>query len=113
MSDTIPFLTLLLVTIGLSASTFFTRTSFLIAGSRLRLSHTAEVALRYAPVCTLAAIIAPDVLLHGPAGTLDLSPLNPRLVGAAAAAVFLCFSRHLVGCMFAGMVAYSVARLYL
>lgn len=113
MSETVPFITLLLVTIGLSASTIFTRTCFLVAGNRIRLSHTAEVALRYAPVCTLAAIVAPDVLLQGPGGSLDLSPLNPRLVGAAAAAVFLCFSRHIVGCMLVGMVAYSVARLYL
>jgi len=113
MNEAVPFATLLLVTIGLSSSTLATRAGFLVAGSRIRLSHGAEVALRYAPVCTLAAIIAPDVLLHGPGGTFDLSPLNPRIVGAAAAAVWLCFSRHIVGCMVVGMLAYSLARLYL
>jgi branched-subunit amino acid transport protein len=112
VSETIPLITLLAVTIGLSLSTLMTRTCFLVAGSRIRLSHHAEVALRYAPVCTLAAIIAPDVLLHGPGSPLDLSPLNPRLVGAAAAAIWLCFSRHIVGCMIVGMLAYSVARIY-
>jgi branched-subunit amino acid transport protein len=113
MNDAIPFATLLVVTIGLSLSTLTTRAGFLVAGSRIRLSHGVEVALRYAPVCTLAAIIAPDVLLHGQAGTFDLSPLNPRIVGAAASAVWLCFSRHIVGCMLVGMLAYSLARLYL
>jgi branched-subunit amino acid transport protein len=113
VNEAIPLITLLVVTIGLSLSTIFTRTCFLVAGSRIRLSHTAEVALRYAPVCTLAAIIAPDVLLHGPGNSLDLSPLNPRLVGAAASAIWLCFSRHIVGCMIVGMAAYSVARIYL
>ena len=113
MSTEIPFWTLLAVTAGLSLSTLCTRAGFLVAGTRLRLSHAVEVALRYAPVCTLAAIIAPEVLFHGPGGTLDLSPMNPRLIGAAAAALWLCFSRHIVGCMLTGMLAYSLARLLL
>ena len=112
MNEAIPLTTLIVVTIGLSMSTLFTRTCFLVAGSRIRLSRHVETALRYAPVCTLAAIIAPDVLLHG-GTTFDLSPLNPRLVGAAASAIYLCFARNIVGCMVAGMLAFSVARLYL
>jgi len=97
---------------GLALSTFVTRTSFLLAGARLRLGARVEVALRYAPVCTLAAIIVPDILLHPPAATLDLSVFNPRLVGAVAAGLWLCFSRNLVGCLGTGMAAYTVARLY-
>ena len=65
-----------------------------------------------APVCTLAAIIVPDVLLHGGA-TLDLAPFNPRLVGVCAAALWLCWSRNIVGCLATGMLGYSLARLYL
>ena len=76
-------------------STFLTRTSFLLAGPRLRLNPRVEVALRYAPVCTLMAIIVPDVLLHGPESGIDLSPLNPRLIGAlAAAAVVVLVAKH-------------------
>jgi branched-subunit amino acid transport protein len=97
---------------GLALSTLVTRCSFLIAGSRLRLGHRVEAALRYAPVCTLAAIIVPDVLFHGGA-TLDLAPFNPRLVGVIAAALWLCWSRNIIGCLATGMVAFSVARIWL
>ena len=101
------------VIVGLALTTLFTRTSFLVAGSRLKLGHHVEMALRYAPVCTLAAIIVPDVLMHGPHATLDASLLNPRLIGAAATGLWLCWSRNIFGCLATGMAAYSLARLYL
>jgi branched-subunit amino acid transport protein len=101
-----------IVVVGLALSTFITRTSFLLAGSKLRLNHRIETALRYAPVCTLSAIIVPNVLIHA-GGALDLSLLNPRLIGVAAAAIWLCFSRNILGCLASGMLAYSLARLYL
>jgi branched-subunit amino acid transport protein len=112
MNDPVAGVGLAIVIVGLALSTFITRTSFLLAGSRIKLGHKVEVALRYAPVCTLAAIIVPDVLMHGQAG-IDLSPLNPRLIGALAAGVSLCFSRNIVLCLAAGMAAFSLARLYL
>jgi branched-subunit amino acid transport protein len=113
MNDPVSGIALAVVIVGLALSTFVTRTSFLMAGARLRLSHRVEVALRYAPVCTLAAIIVPDVLMHGPDPTLDLSLLNPRLIGAAATGLWLCWSRNIFGCLAVGMAAYSLARLYL
>lgn len=100
------------VVLGLSLSTLITRTSFLVAWSRLRLGHRVEVALRYAPVCALSAIIVPDILFHG-GSTLDLEPFNPRLVGALAAGAWLCWSRNLVGCLASGMVGYTLARVFL
>lgn len=105
-------LALATVIAGLALSTLLTRTSFLVAGERLRLGRRVEVALRYAPVCTLAAIIVPDVLFHGGA-TLDLELFNPRLVGALAAGAWLCWSRNIVGCLATGMAAYTLARLLL
>ena len=113
MTDPVAGLALGVVIAGLALSTFVTRTSFLLAGAKLRLGHRVEVALRYAPVCTLAAIIVPDILMHPPAHVLDLSLLNPRLIGALAAALWLCWSRNIVGCLGFGMAAYSLARLYL
>jgi branched-subunit amino acid transport protein len=112
MMDPVSGIALAVVIVGLALSTLVTRGSFLVAGARLKLSHRAEVALRYAPVCTLAAIIVPDVLLHG-GQALDLSPVNPRLVGALAAGLWLCWSRNIVGCLATGMVAYTLARLFL
>jgi branched-subunit amino acid transport protein len=112
MSDPVTGIALAVVIVGLALSTLVTRTSFLVAGARLRLSHRVEVALRYAPVCTLAAIIVPDVLIHGGQG-LDLSPFNPRLIGVLASGLWLCWSRNIVGCLATGMVAYTLARLFL
>jgi len=109
MSDPVTGIALAVVIVGLALSTFLTRTSFLLAGARLRLNPRIEVALRYAPVCTLSAIIVPDVLMHVGAG-LDVSPLNPRLIGALAACLWLCFSRNILGCLASGMLAFSLAR---
>jgi branched-subunit amino acid transport protein len=100
------------VLVGLAAATFLTRTSFLLAGSRFKLHPRVESALRYAPVCTLAAIVVPEILLHG-GQSYDLSPFNPRLIGAVGAALWLVFSRNIVGCMAAGMLAFTLARLLL
>jgi len=112
MNEPITGIALGAVIVGLALSTFLTRTSFLLAGARLRLNPRIEIALRYAPVCTLSAIIVPDVLMH--AGTaLDLSLLNPRLIGALAASLWLCASRNILGCLASGMLAYSLARILL
>ncbi len=112
MSEPLSDLALAAVVLGLALSTLVTRTSFLVAGERLRLGRRIEVAMRYAPVCTLSAIIVPDILFHG-GGTLDLEPFNPRLVGAIAAGAWLCWSRNIVGCLATGMAAYTLARLFL
>jgi branched-subunit amino acid transport protein len=113
MNDPVTGVALGVVIVGLALSTFVTRTSFLLAGAKLRLGHRVEVALRYAPVCTLAAIIVPDILLHPPETTLDLSLFNPRLIGALAAGLWLCWSRNIIGCLALGMAAYTAARLFL
>ena len=112
MSEPVTGIALGVVIVGLALATFVTRTSFLLAGSRLRLNHRIETALRYAPVCTLSAIIVPEVLLHG-GPVLDTSLLNPRLIGVFAAAAWLCLSRNILGCLASGMGAYTLARLVL
>src|SRR5262245_19218453 len=113
MNEPVAGIALAVVIVGLALTTFLTRTSFLLAGSRLRLGHRIETALRYAPVCTLAAIIVPEILMHGPGTGYDFSPLNPRLIGALAAGLWLCWSRNIIGCLASGMIAYSVARVFL
>lgn len=112
MSGAIGGFALGIVIAGLALSTFLTRGSFLIAGARLRLHPRVESALRYAPVCTLAAIIAPNVLLDGGAH-LDVSLMNPRLIGVLGAGLWLCWSRNMVGCLASGMLAFTLARVYL
>jgi branched-subunit amino acid transport protein len=112
VSEPIAGIGLAVVIVGLALTTFLTRTSFLLAGSRLRLNHRVEVALRHAPVCTLMAIIVPDVLLHGGVA-FDVSPLNPRLIGVVTAGLWLCWSRNILGCLASGILAYSLARILL
>lgn len=112
MSDPVTGIAMAAVIVGLTLSTLVTRTSFFVAGEKIKLSHRAEVALRYAPVCTLAAIIAPDVLFHG-RDVLDTNLSNPRLIGVLAGGIWLIWSRNIVGCLAVGMTAYSLARLYL
>ncbi|HEX5163627.1 MAG TPA: AzlD domain-containing protein [Steroidobacteraceae bacterium] len=112
MSEPVAGIALAVVIVGLALTTFLTRTSFLLAGSRLRLNHRIEVALRHAPVCTLTAIIVPDVLMHGGAA-YDFSLLNPRLIGTLAAGLWLCWSRNILGCLASGMIACSLARVLL
>ena len=98
-----------IVIVGLALSTFVTRTSFLVAVARGRLHPRIETALRYAPVCTLTAIIVPDVLMH--AQHADFSLLNPRLIGVLVSGLWLLFSRNIFGCLALGMAAYSLMRL--
>ena len=109
MNHPVTGIALAVVIVGLALTTLVTRTSFLVAGSRLRLGHRLETALRYAPVCTLSAIIVPDVLAHGAVW----DPSLPRLIGVIVAGIWLCFSRSIVGCLACGMLAFTLARVYL
>ncbi len=112
MNAPVEGIALAVVIVGLALSTFITRTSFLLGGARVRLNHRIEVALRYAPVCTLTAIIVPDVLMHAH-DTTDFSLRNPRLIGVLVAGLWLACSRNIVGCLAVGMAAYTIARVYL
>lgn len=112
MSDPITGIAMAVIILGLALSTLVTRTSFFVFGERIKLGHRAEVALRYAPVCTLAAIIVPDVMFHG-REVMDTDLFNPRLIGAIAGGIWLIWSRNIIGCLATGMLAYTLARLYL
>ena len=109
MNAPIEGIALAIAIVGLALSTFVTRTSFLAAGARARLHPRVETALRYAPVCTLTAIIVPDVLMH--AQHADFSLLNPRLAGVIVSGLWLTFSRNIFGCLAVGMAAFSLLRL--
>ncbi len=67
----------------LSATTFLTRGSFIMAGEKGRLPAWLQRALRYAPAAALAALVAPDLLLV----QNGVQPFNPKLVAGLAVAV--------------------------
>lgn len=99
---------LLLVTGGLILATFLTRASLLLAGERFKPSPRVESALRFAPICALAALIAPEIVVAE--GAVDLSLSNPRLVAALAATVFFLWKRSMVGCIVVGTLVVAAFR---
>ena len=112
MTEPVAGIALAAVIVGLALSTFVTRTSFLIAGAKLRLGPRVEVALRYAPVCTLAAIIVPDVLIHPPGTPSTVAAQSPshRRAGRGALALLVAQHHWLPGARHGRL---SLARLYL
>lgn len=106
MSSAEVWITIALMTVA----TVVTRAAFFLF-ARVRLSARIRHALRYAPPVAFAAIVLPDILTSGGAPTLDWK--NPRLVGGIAATLFFLVSRHLLGTIVAGMLAFTAARLWL
>jgi branched-subunit amino acid transport protein len=100
---------LLLVTLGMTVATFLTRAALLLVGQRFKPSSRVEVALRFAPVCALSALIAPEIVVRS--GTVDLSFTNPHLVAAMAAAGVFLWKRSMVGCIVVGLVVLTAFRL--
>lgn len=101
-------LELLLVVCGLVLATFLTRVGMLLVGERFKPSPRVESALRFAPICALSALIAPEILLQG--GTVDISLANPRFVAALAATAFFLWKRSMVGCIVVGMLVLTAVR---
>jgi branched-subunit amino acid transport protein len=99
---------MLLITGGLVLATFVTRAALLLAGGRFKPSLRVESALRFAPICALAALIAPEVVMRS--GEVDLSLMNPRLVAALAATAFFLWKRSMVGCIVVGTIVLAAFR---
>lgn len=96
--------------IALGLATVLTRSSFFVL-SNIRLPARLLHGLRYAPPAALAAIVVPDLLLSG--GQLSLSLANPKLLAALGSIVFFLVTRHLLGMIVFGMVAFTLLRLFL
>lgn len=105
MSETEIWLSFVLITLA----TVATRSGLLLAGRRLVIPPRVESALRYAPACALAAIIAPDLLVS--AGEIQLVAANPRLAGGIAGATIYLFTRSTIGTIFGGMAAFWLVRM--
>lgn len=77
-----------LIMLPLGLLTFLTRLSFIALHNRWTPPELFRRALHYVPVAVLTAIIVPELVMH--TGSLDLSPLNPRLL-AGAVAIFVAW----------------------
>lgn len=98
-----------LTIVGMAAVTVITRSAFQMLGDRLSLPARVEHALRYAPACALAALVAPELLLHD--GQVFLSPENHRLVAGAVAAAAMLATRNIFFTMASGMLMFTALRL--
>lgn len=97
-----------LAILGVTLATFLARSTVLLVGERLRLPPVVESALRYAPACALAGIIAPDLLMT--ADGLDLTLGNPRWIAGGVAIVIFAAFRSTIGAIIGGMTVFWVFR---
>jgi branched-subunit amino acid transport protein len=102
--------TVWIVVVGLTGVTIATRSAFLVLGQRYTLPERLQHALRYAPVCALAALIAPELALAD--GAVALTIGSPRLVAGVAAAAVMIATRNMVAAMAVGMAAFTALRVF-
>ena len=76
---------------------------------RFKPSPRVEAALRFAPVCALAALIAPEIVVRS--GAVDLLLANPHLVAAVAATGIFLWKRSMVWCIGVGLLVLTAFRL--
>ncbi len=85
----------------IGALTYGIRLSFILLTERLVLPPLAQRALRFVPVAILTAIIAPALVL--PAGTINVSLANARLVAGMLATVVAWRTRNIALTLVTGM----------
>lgn len=95
------FLWLALLLMG--GVTFLTRLSMIALLDRVQLPDVLGRALRYAPPAVLAAIVLPAMVQ--PAGVLDVSFNNGRLLAGVLAGLVAWFSRNTVVTIVSGLLA--------
>jgi branched-subunit amino acid transport protein len=95
--------------VGMALVTLATRTVMLVFGERIPLPERVQHALRFAPVCALTALIAPELLTEN--GAWAISAGNPKFVGGVLAVAVMLATRSMMATMTVGMAAYLALRL--
>lgn len=98
--------------LGLMLITIITRGFFLLIGSRFSISESVHEFLRYAPTAALIAIVLPEIVFtKSPSSQLfELDLYSPHLFGGVIAVLGFWVTRSMLGTIFFGMIAYTVAR---
>jgi branched-subunit amino acid transport protein len=105
-----PFsLWMLFLLIGLG--TFLLRFSFIYLFGKVGMPDRLRRALRYVPVSVLAALVLPA--LTSPAGSLDISFSNVRLLAGLASALVAWKTRNVLWTIAVGMVLLWVLQIIL
>jgi len=98
-----------LAIVGLTLVTLVTRNFFFVLGERFPLPERVQHALRYAPACALAALIAPEAMtVQGEFAGLA----HPKLIGAVVAVGVMLATRSMMLTMGAGMIAFTAMRFF-
>jgi len=88
--------------------TFGMRFSLIFLFGRLEVPETMRKALHYVPPAVLSAIILPELLY--PAGSLDLSLGNTRILAGIVAILVAWFTRNTLLTILAGMLALLILQ---
>jgi branched-subunit amino acid transport protein len=92
-----------IVILGVGASTFLLRASFIVFADPQRFPHFFRQALAFVPPAVLAAIVVPGLLLVE--GRIDLTLANPRWIAGAIAIAAAARTRQSFAAIGAGMAA--------
>lgn len=98
------------VIILLTIATIIDRSAFWVIGHHINLPRRVQEALRYAPSCALAAIVAPDFFIND--NQLVTSLHNPKLIAGIAAGVFYLWKKDMLLTIIFGMGMFTLVRLY-
>ncbi len=99
-----------LITIaGLALITLLTRGFFILPSRELPIPPRLRMALRYAPVAALTAVVVPEVVLTQ--GRLITTWQDPRLFAAAAGAAWYFWRRGILGTIVTGTAVLLALRL--
>jgi branched-subunit amino acid transport protein len=95
-----------LIIVGMGLVTYAIRLSLIVLMGRIRVPPIVERALRFVPPAVLSAIIVPELLR--PAGMLNLSLGNPRLLAGMLAALVVWRTKNVFVAIAVGMLAFWV-----
>jgi branched-subunit amino acid transport protein len=96
-------MTLWLTMLAAGLLTFLIRYSFIGTAGRVNPPDWFRRMLRFVPIAALTALVWPDLLM--PAGEVDLSFANPRLLAGVIAALVAWRSRNIFLTIGVGMLA--------
>jgi branched-subunit amino acid transport protein len=96
--------------VGLTLVTVATRSSFFMLPQRFQLPPLLERALRFAPACALAAIVAPSVFTRD--HHVYLSVHNNQMWAVLAAGAVFTWKRNMLLMMTVGMAVFTALRLW-
>jgi branched-subunit amino acid transport protein len=94
-----------LAILGVTAATFITRSSLFVLGARV------EAALRFAPACALAAIVAADLAFIE--GQLSIDVNNHKLIAGCIGIVIFSITRSIIGTIAGGMIVFWLLHFWL